>query len=189
MNKIKLIIGLGNPGDKYILTRHNIGFIVLDFLSDHLNLPGWRKNFNGLTNELLAPNGKVLLLKPMTYMNNSGKSVLMAMKFYKIEPKEVIVIYDDLDLDLGRIKIKQGGGSGGHNGIKSIEDNVGKDFYRCRVGISRPIYKTEVTNYVLGNFSKEEMKIVDNRLGLLYNNLSNLLTGNFDLFMNNINQN
>jgi PTH1 family peptidyl-tRNA hydrolase len=149
-----LIAGLGNPGDKYELTRHNIGFLVIDEITKNQTL----------TNNLNNPNFKAIavkssnniLVKPQTYMNLSGESIVAIADYYNIPNENIIIIHDDLDLPFGAIKFKIGGGHGGHNGLKSIDANIGKDYIRVRIGIGKPENK-DVANYVLSNFSKEEL--------------------------------
>ena len=150
-----LIVGLGNPGTEYDATRHNIGFMVMDALADRYHCGGWKKKFKGLvTSSASTP---FLLLKPQTYMNLSGESVGEALRFHKLMPKDVIVFHDDLDLQPGQVKIKQGGGAGGHNGLKSIDAHIGQDYWRVRLGIGHPGVKgDEVTNYVLSPFAKAD---------------------------------
>ncbi len=151
-----LIVGLGNPTDKYKNNRHNIGFKVIDNLVDDLNATNVTKaTFKGA----LYKSQNLFLLKPYTFMNLSGESVLAVSKYYKIS--RIIVIHDELDIDLGRIKMKTGGSSGGHNGLKSIDALVGQEYDRIRVGISRPIHKSDVTKHVLGDFSKEQLPCVE----------------------------
>ncbi|MGN7438268.1 MAG: aminoacyl-tRNA hydrolase [Alcanivorax sp.] len=153
-----LFVGLGNPGDKYSKNRHNVGFMILDHIAD--NYPafsGFRSKFQGETTEGRLNGQKVVLLKPTTYMNNSGQSVAQAAKFYKIDPNKVLVFHDELDLKPGEVRIKQGGGNAGHNGLKSIQAHLGTpDFWRARIGIGRPQHKGQVSNFVLDDFSKAE---------------------------------
>ena len=153
-----LIVGLGNPGPKYKNNRHNIGFMVVDYLINHLNpLPINKKEFKG---ELFKIKD-ILLLKPTTYMNLSGESVKAVKNFYKIKNCNIIVIHDDLDLPFGAIRFKKGGSSGGHNGLKSIDSMIGNDYIRIRIGIGRPKEKHEVIRFVLEDFSNEEKKYLD----------------------------
>jgi len=153
-----LFVGLGNPGDKYSKNRHNVGFMILDHIAD--NYPafsGFRSKFQGETTEGRLNGQKVVLLKPTTYMNNSGQSVAQAAKFYKIDPNKVLVFHDELDLKPGEVRVKQGGGNAGHNGLKSIQAHLGTpDFWRARIGIGRPQHKGQVSNFVLDDFSKAE---------------------------------
>lgn len=185
-NIIKLVAGLGNPGASYQNNRHNIGFIALDEIAKGLDLASWRQGFSGQWTETVFQKKKILLLKPQTYMNLSGKSVAACANFYKIKPEEILVIYDELDLAPGRIKIKQNGGNGGHNGIRSIEEHLGKNFHRMRIGIGHPGSKEQVSGYVLSNFSAAEAQFNEKLLTEVGLNFTHLLTGKFDLFMNNI---
>ncbi|QDF28356.1 aminoacyl-tRNA hydrolase [Halarcobacter anaerophilus] len=149
-----LIVGLGNIGEKYQLTRHNIGFLVIDEMTKNLNTSNINKaNFKA---DVLK-SGYNLFAKPKTYMNNSGEAVVAIKDYYKIDIENIIVIHDDLDLPFGTVKFKTGGGNGGHNGLKSIDSHIGKDYIRVRIGIGKPKTKNEVVNYVLSNFSKEEL--------------------------------
>jgi len=182
---IKLIVGLGNPGDKYQHTRHNIGFAALNDLAETLNAPAWSKSFNGLWTEIKSGPRKIMLFKPMTYMNNSGNPVQSCAAFYKIKPEEILVLHDELDLPLGRLKIKQGGGHGGHNGIKSIEGHLGKDFHRLRIGIDHPGDKDQVSGYVLDNFSSLEKTQIAKIIAAISGNSGQLIAGDFVVFMNN----
>ncbi|MER2519368.1 MAG: aminoacyl-tRNA hydrolase [Bdellovibrionales bacterium] len=151
-----LVVGLGNPGGEYAGTRHNIGFMAVDALAKKFGCAtAWKKKFKGLVAASSEPN--VLLLKPQTYMNLSGESVAEAARFYRIEPARIIVFHDDLDLQPGQVKVKQGGGSGGHNGIKSIDSHLGPDYWRVRIGIGHPGVKGEaVTRHVLDGFAKAD---------------------------------
>lgn len=153
----KLIVGLGNPGPKYSWTRHNAGFIVLDRFSHLAGVPITRKSFAGLYGEGNWQGNKLLLLKPQTFMNLSGRSVAEALRFHKLTPADIIVIHDDLDIPFGQIKLKEGGGHGGHNGLRSLHQELGTgDYLRLRFGIGRPA-RGDMADYVLTNFSKEEM--------------------------------
>ena len=150
-----LVVGLGNPGAEYALTRHNIGFMAVDVLADGARFSG---KFQGEVASIDLAGEKLILLKPMTYMNNSGRSVQAAMAFYKIPPANVIVLHDELDLPLGKIRIKQGGGANGHNGIKDIDQAVGPDYWRIRLGIGHPGDKNRVLDYVLQRFTTVEQE-------------------------------
>jgi PTH1 family peptidyl-tRNA hydrolase len=151
-----LIVGLGNPTDKYQKNRHNIGFMVVDKLIGDLSANNITKSsFKGA----LYKSETLLLLKPLTYMNLSGESVLAVLRYYK--PSRLIVVHDELDIELGRIKLKHGGSSGGHNGLKSIDALVGNDYDRVRIGISRPPKGRDVVAHVLSDFSKEEWPCVE----------------------------
>ncbi|EGA88199.1 peptidyl-tRNA hydrolase [Planococcus donghaensis MPA1U2] len=155
---MKLIIGLGNPGKTYEDTRHNIGFKVIDYLASQWDAPLTQSKFKGMYSVSHRPEGKVILLKPLTYMNLSGESVAALMDYYNIELKDIIVIYDDLDLPTGQLRLRQKGSAGGHNGIKSLIQHLGnQEFNRLRIGISRPPAGMKVPDYVLQRFSTEEI--------------------------------
>jgi len=149
-----LIAGLGNIGQEYELTRHNIGFMVIDFMTKNLSTSTINKsNFNA---DVLK-SGYNIYVKPKTYMNNSGQSIVAIKDYYKIENENIIVIHDDLDLPFGTVKFKLGGSHGGHNGLRSLDAHIGKEYLRIRIGIGKPENKQEVVNHVLSNFSKEEL--------------------------------
>ncbi|GFO67974.1 peptidyl-tRNA hydrolase [Geomonas limicola] len=153
----KLIVGLGNPGPQYSWTRHNAGFMVLDRLSRQAGISVTKKAFSGLSGDGNWAGERVILLKPQTFMNLSGRSVAEALRFYKLTPADLIVIHDDLDIPYGSVRLKLGGGHGGHNGLRSIDQELGsKEYLRVRMGIGRPVHG-DVSNYVLSNFHKEEM--------------------------------
>ena len=149
-----LIVGLGNIGDRYQLTRHNIGFLVIDEITKNLNTSNIN-NPNFKANVLKS--GYNLFVKPNTYMNLSGEAVVAIKDYYKIDVENIIVIHDDLDLPFGTVKFKVGGGHAGHNGLRSIDSHIGKDYIRVRIGIGKPEDRADVANYVLSNFSKEEL--------------------------------
>ncbi|MBF2056835.1 MAG: aminoacyl-tRNA hydrolase [Cyanobacterium sp. T60_A2020_053] len=159
-----LIVGLGNPEPKYDHTRHNIGFAVVDYLADKWGFT-WQKNnkFNALFTEGFAPNRKkVRLVKPFTYMNNSGQSVRAVLDWYKLTPETLLVVYDDMDLPLGKIRLRLSGSAGGHNGMKSIISHVGgQKFPRCRIGIGKSGEKQATIGHVLGRFSSEETPVIN----------------------------
>lgn len=166
-----VIAGLGNPGPKYHWTRHNAGFLFLDRIAHLEGLSITRKQFGGLTAEWTRNGKRLVLLKPQTFMNLSGRSVQPALQFYKVKPEQLIVVHDEIDLPLGTARLKQGGGHGGQNGLRSIMEQLGKgDFLRLRLGIGRPLHG-EVTNYVLGTFTPPEMetfaRVLDGALELL----------------------
>jgi len=154
---IKLIVGLGNPGPKYLWTRHNAGFIVLDRFASLNGIAVSKKNFAGLYGEGNLQGNRLLLLKPQTFMNLSGRSVAEALRFHKLTPADLVIIHDDLDIPFGQIKLKEGGGHGGHNGLRSLHQELGtSDYTRLRVGIGRP-GRGDMADYVLNNFAKGEM--------------------------------
>ena len=162
---MKLIIGLGNPGKQYEHTRHNIGFNVVDALADQWGAPLNQTKFNGMYATIHRPEGKVMLLKPLTYMNLSGECVRPMMDYFDIEIEDIIVIYDDLDLDVGKLRLRQKGSAGGHNGIKSLIQHLGtQEFNRIRVGVSRPPAGMKVADYVLSKFSIDEQPVVEDAI-------------------------
>lgn len=152
-----LLVGLGNPGKDYARHRHNAGFMVLDRIQEQGGFPDWRKKFSGMMSE----KDGVVLLKPMTYMNLSGQSVGEAARFYKTPPEQIVVFHDELDIAPGDMRIKKGGGSAGHNGLKSITAHLDTpDYWRVRIGIGHPGHRDLVSDYVLSNFSKEDAALV-----------------------------
>lgn len=152
-----MIAGLGNPGAKYADTKHNIGFITIDELAHRHNFELNKTKFEAHYAEEFIDGEKVLFVKPMTYMNNSGRAIRALMDYFDVSEKELLVIYDDLDLPIGKIRLRKKGGSGGHNGIKSIIDHLGtKEFLRIKVGIGSPYPKQSVVQHVLGRFAKED---------------------------------
>lgn len=157
---MKLVVGLGNPGDKYAKTRHNIGFEVINKLQKDLNIIGEKDKFQGLLSEKNIDGEKVLFLKPQTFMNLSGNSIAAVINFYKIDAKnDMIVIYDDMDLPVGKLRVKEKGSSGGHNGIKSVISHLGDEFLRIKCGIGKS--KDDTIDFVLGQFDKSEQETVD----------------------------
>jgi peptidyl-tRNA hydrolase, PTH1 family len=163
-NKICLVIGLGNPGDRYQTTRHNIGFMVLDKIAGAYNIPVNKKKFNADYGKGVIDRIDTILVKPMTFMNKSGFSVIQFVNFFKVSNKDVLVIHDDIDLEFGRIKIKEKGGDGGHKGVRSILDALGSDdFCRIRLGVGRSAHQIDVSDHVLGSFNTDE-KMQINRL-------------------------
>jgi len=157
-----LVVGLGNPGTEYQNTRHNVGFMAADVIFSRYKFFPFKSKFDGLIAEGQIADEKVLLLKPQTFMNLSGNSVVKAALFYKILPENIIVIHDDIDLNLGQLKAKIGGGAGGHNGLKSIDANITPNYNRIRIGVGHPLAKgPEVIDYVLGHFSKSDLKTLE----------------------------
>lgn len=153
---MKLFVGLGNPGDKHAGNRHNIGFMAVERIASAHEFSPWRKKFNSLFSEGSIGAQRVTLLKPETYMNDSGRAVGETMRFLKIEPDAVVVFHDELDLLPGKVKVKSGGGNAGHNGLRSISAHIGNDFPRVRLGIGHPGSKDAVVHYVLNDFAKSE---------------------------------
>lgn len=162
---VQLWVGLGNPGPQYAMHRHNIGFMAMDVIADMYRFSPPAKKFQGWVQEGRIGNHKILLLKPATFMNESGRSVRAALDFYKLSVEDITVFYDELDLPPMKVKVKQGGGAAGHNGIRSIIQHVGENFRRIRMGIGHPGHKDRVTGYVLGNFHKSEIDALSDLLG------------------------
>ncbi len=176
---MKLIVGLGNPEKKYDNTRHNIGFMVLD---NYLGKVDYKSKFNGLYYEKNINNEKVIFLKPQTYMNNSGLSVFEFVNFYKISLKDILIIQDDLDLDIGMIKFKFNSSSGGHNGIKSIINCLGsQEFSRLKIGINNE-YKKDTIDFVLSKFSKKDIEKLD--FDKINNAINDFLSNDINYVMN-----
>lgn len=182
---MKLIIGLGNPGKEYNNTRHNIGFMLIDEYLSNKNV-SWSPKFNGLYTNLNINNEKIYFLKPQTYMNLSGECVREFMNYFKITPEDILVIQDDLDLPLGKYRLKYNSSDGGHNGIKSIINNLKtKEFARLKIGISEAKFDTK--NYVLGHFNNEEQKILNEIYPILNNILNDFQKEDIKSLMNNYN--
>ena len=154
-----VIVGLGNPGAKYEQNRHNIGFLVVDEMTKKLNTQSLNKsNFKAIT----LKHHEDIFVKPQTFMNNSGESVIAIKDYFKVQPNHIIVVHDDIDLPFGSVKYKIGGGHGGHNGLRSIDSHLNtKEYIRVRIGVGKPALKEQVANYVLDNFTKEEMQKLD----------------------------
>ena len=184
-----LIAGLGNPGAKYAKNRHNIGFMAADAIADRLNLSAERSRLQGLAREGVAETAagpqKVVVVKPQTFMNESGRSVGGFCTFHKIPPAKVIVLYDELDLAPGRCRVKIGGGAAGHNGIRSIVGQIGSAFKRVRLGIGHP-GREKVLGYVLDDFSKAEMAWVDPLVDAVARNVALLIEGRDDAFQTEV---
>ncbi|MBF0193242.1 MAG: aminoacyl-tRNA hydrolase [Magnetococcales bacterium] len=184
---MNLLVGLGNPGEKYQGSRHNLGFDAIDLLIRECGLSVGSQRFKGVFGTGRVGTQKIGWLKPETFMNLSGESVGAAARFFKLEPEQVIVFHDDLDLVSGRVRMKKGGGNGGHNGLKSIQQIIGSpDFIRVRLGIGRPPGRMDTTNFVLSKFNKEERELIDPRLNGLPNALSALLDGDLPGAMNQL---
>jgi PTH1 family peptidyl-tRNA hydrolase len=158
---MKLIVGLGNPGSQYERTRHNIGFLIIDYLAERWNIKMNQSKYNGLYGTGTVNGEKVVLLKPLTYMNLSGEAIAPLARFYKIDLNDIAIIYDDLDLPRGKVRLRQKGSAGGHNGMKSTIQHLGGDgFNRIRVGIGRPEGRIPVPDYVLTNFKDDEWEVM-----------------------------
>ena len=184
---MRLVVGLGNPGSRHAKNRHNIGFMAVAAIARRYGFPAFRSRFKGELAEGVIAGERRLLLCPQTFMNASGESVLAAMSFYKIAPGEIVVIHDELDLRPGKVRVKQGGGNAGHNGLRSIDAMVGADFWRIRLGIGHPGVKELVHPYVLQNFTAEEMQLwVVKLVDALAETIPWLLDGAPDAFMSEI---
>jgi PTH1 family peptidyl-tRNA hydrolase len=185
---VLLLVGLGNPGAKYAKTRHNIGFMALDEITRRQNLSAWRTRFRSEAAEGVIGTAKVLALKPQTYMNLSGEAVREATRFYKLEPEQVVVFHDDLDLAVGKLRLKTGGGNAGHNGLKSLDGQIGNGFRRVRMGIGHPGDKRQVTNYVLQDFAKNESPMVEDLCAAIGDEVGRLVAGEPEAFMSRVAQ-
>ena len=189
MNAYQLIIGLGNPGDEYTKTRHNAGFWLLDALASEIqtHLATQPKFFGHLGKGFLGPN-QIHLLKPMMFMNKSGQSALAAAQFYKIDPTEILVLHDDLDIEPGQIRLKRGGGHGGHNGLRDLHRVFGPDYARIRVGIGHPGHKSKVHSYVLGRATAEQRDSIDQAINEALTYFTDIISGDWDRAMNTLHQ-
>lgn len=164
---MQLWVGLGNPGPQYAMNRHNIGFMAADAIAEAHGFTPPAKKFQGWLQEGRVGARKILLLKPATYMNESGRSIRAALDFYKLAPEDVTVFHDELDLAPFKVKVKRGGGAAGQNGIRSAIQHIGADFRRVRIGIGHPGHKDRVTGYVLGNYAKTEIEDLSDLLGAI----------------------
>ncbi|MER8382374.1 aminoacyl-tRNA hydrolase [Mesorhizobium sp. M0189] len=178
--------GLGNPGAKYANNRHNVGFMAADAIARRHSFSPWSKKFQGLIAEGTLAGDKVILIKPQTFMNLSGQSVGEALRFYKLGPSALTVFYDEIDLAAGKVRVKVGGGSGGHNGIRSLDQHVGKDFRRVRIGVGHPGVKEMVHGHVLGDFAKGDREWLDVLLDAIADGAGLLAKGDDNSFMNRV---
>lgn len=183
---MQLWVGLGNPGPQYAMNRHNVGFMVCDLLADFHRFGPVQKKFQGWLQEGRIGGEKILLLKPATYMNESGRAVGEALRFYKLGTDALTVFHDELDLAPFKVKVKQGGGTAGHNGLRSIDQHLGPDFRRVRLGIGHPGHKDRVTGWVLGNYAKAEMDPLADMLGAIAAEADWLTKGDDTRFMNDV---
>ncbi len=181
---MKLFVGLGNPGGKYARNRHNIGFMALDQIARDHGFSPWKGKFQAELSEGNLAGTKVLMLKPQTFMNNSGQSVGEAMRFYKLTPSDVVVLHDELDLAPGKCRMKQGGGHAGHNGLRSIHAHIGADYARVRLGIGHPGHKDAVSGYVLRDFPKADEDWLDDLMRGISDGAAELAKGDGGKFMN-----
>ena len=181
-----LIVGLGNPGAEYRRHRHNVGFMAVDAIHARHGFTPWRKRFSGEIAEGTLAGIKTLLLKPLTYMNESGRAVQAAAQFYKLEPSDVVVIHDEVDLPPGKTRIKTGGGAAGHNGLRSIAADIGPDFRRLRVGVGHPGVKEAVPHYVLHDFHKSDAEWLNPLLDAIADHAPLLAEGKDQTFANRL---
>lgn len=183
---MKLFVGLGNPGAKYARNRHNVGFMALDRIAAEHGAGPWRKKFQGLAAEATIAGEKVLLLKPETFMNDSGRAVGEAVRFLKVPIGDVVVLYDEIDLAPGKLKIKVGGGNAGHNGLRSISAHLDNDYVRVRIGVGHPGHKDLVANYVLNDFARADMAWLEPLLEAIAGAAPRLVTGNNERFLTDV---
>ena len=181
-----LVVGLGNPGGDYARNRHNIGFMAVDEIVRRHGFSAWRTKFQGEVAEGRIGTEKVLALKPLTFMNESGRAVAAAAQFYKIPPEDIVVLHDELDLAGGKIRVKVGGGHAGHNGLRSIHAHLGPDYKRLRMGIGHPGDKTRVTGHVLKDFSKAEQAWLDPLIDAVARHVELLLSDRDSDFMSKV---
>lgn len=185
---MKMIVGLGNPGNEYADTRHNVGWMLLDALAGHLGITEWRSREKGMVAEGRIGSEKVLLVKPLTYMNNSGECVGPLMRWYKLAPEDVMVAHDDMDIPIGTIRIRKKGSAGGHNGIKSLLQHIGaEEFGRIRIGIGRPPAGWTVINHVLAKFTAEERAEIGHAIDYLIPAVECMVLEGADMAMNKFN--
>ena len=183
-----LLVGLGNPNPDSSNNRHNIGFSVIDAINVKFKLSKQKPKFKGLLTTGKIDEQKVFAIKPLTFMNNSGVCIKELIDYFRIDVKDVFVFHDDMDIDIGKIKAKIGGGNAGHNGIDSIDKNIGKNYSRIRIGIGRPNKKSTGADHVLDNFSSDEKQNVENVTKNITESLSILISKDLDLFSSKINQ-
>ncbi|WP_026607214.1 aminoacyl-tRNA hydrolase [Methylocapsa acidiphila] len=181
-----LFVGLGNLGKAYAGNRHNIGFMAVDAIARASDAPVFRSRFQSLVSEIALAGERVLLLKPETYMNQSGRAVGDAVRYFKIDPGDVVVFHDDLDLAPGKVRVKKGGGNAGHNGLKSVTAHIGNEYRRVRIGIGHPGDKALVHNYVLGDFAKSEEAWVEALCISIAANATLLAKGEDENFQNRL---
>jgi PTH1 family peptidyl-tRNA hydrolase len=183
---VQIWVGLGNPGPQYAMHRHNVGFMAVDAIAEVHDFGPIKKQFTGWIQEGRIGTAKVLLLKPATFMNDSGQAVGAALRFFKLGTEALTVFHDELDLAPFRVKVKTGGGAAGHNGLRSIDQHLGQDYRRVRLGIGHPGHKDRVTGYVLGNYAKAELDPLADMLGAVAGEASWLATGDDVRFMNDV---
>ncbi len=178
-----LVVGLGNPGSEYAHNRHNVGFMAADAVAGRFGFAAWKAKFSGALAEGRIGAEKVILLKPQTYMNESGRAVAKAVNFYKLQPQDVLVLHDEIDLDAGKVRAKEGGGLAGHNGLKDIKAHIGADFRRLRLGVGHPGDRDRVTGHVLNDFSASDRQWLEPLLAAVADNFELLVLGRDQDFM------
>ena len=181
-----LLVGLGNPGSKYAGNRHNIGFMAVDEIVRRHGFGAWRKRFQGETAEGKLAGERIFALKPLTYMNESGRAVGEAMRFYNLTPADVVVLHDEIDLPPAKVRVKTGGGSAGNNGIRSIDAHIGNDYHRVRLGVGKLDVKGMAHVHVLGDFSKADRQWLDPLIDTLADNADLLAKRDFATFQNRV---
>lgn len=181
-----LLVGLGNPGPRHAQNRHNIGFMAVDEIVRRHSFAPWRKRFQAEVAEGRLGGEKALAMKPQTYMNESGRAVGEALRFFKLEPEQVVVLYDEIDLAPSKLRVKCGGGTGGHNGIRSIEAHIGKEFWRVRLGVGHPGQKDLVHSHVLNDFAKADQPWVEKLLDAVAVEIPSLAQGDAPRFMSRV---
>ncbi len=183
-----LFVGLGNPGKKHAQNRHNVGFMMIDYLADYFGCPKFIARFHGQFQHVKIHQNqdRLLFLKPETFMNLSGQSVLAALSFYKLPLSNLFVFHDELDLPIGKVRLKNGGGAAGHNGLRSIISKIGADFKRIRIGIGHPGHKSMVTSYVLSDFQDEEEGIIKHTRKVIIESIEVLIARKYQEFQDKI---
>jgi PTH1 family peptidyl-tRNA hydrolase len=181
-----LIVGLGNPGGEYARHRHNVGFMALDAIHARHGFPRWRRRFQSATAEATLAGDKCLLVKPQTFMNESGRAVAEAVRFYRLAPADVLVIHDEVDLPPGKVRMKKGGGVAGHNGLRSIGGAIGNDFRRLRIGVGHPGIKELVAGHVLRDFAKADAAWLEALMEAIADNAPLLVEGKDQTFANRL---
>jgi PTH1 family peptidyl-tRNA hydrolase len=181
-----LLVGLGNPGARYVGNRHNVGFLAVEEIAKRHGIGPWRRRFQGVACEGPIGGERALLLLPGTYMNESGRAVAEAAQFYKLPPAQITVFHDEIELPPGKVRVKVGGGIAGHNGLRSISEHIGNDYRRVRIGVGHPGHKDLVEHYVLSDFAKSERPWVEALVGILADNVDLLVRGQDPSFQNKV---
>ena len=183
---MRLLVGLGNPGEKHKNNRHNIGFMAVEAIARRHGFPPWRRRFQGVTAEGPLGGVRVLLLLPGTFMNESGRAVAEAAHFYKLDAGHVVVLHDEAELPPGKVRLKLGGGNAGHNGLRSITEHIGNDYHRVRLGVGHPGNKDMMESYVLQDFAKSERPWVEALCDIVADNVALLIEGKDSTFQNKV---